>query len=157
MTYPIKIAQRDIILFGFLAGVVLTLLIIAFRTIAVPELMICEAALLILVFAYTRFPRALELTKEHVRIKLIFGNIFINYTDIASVAPYEMTGKTIRLFGTSGLQTCVGYFRNSEIGTFKAYVAERKECILLTLKSGKKIVFSVPGRDEVIDAIKSHL
>lgn len=102
-------------------------------------------------------PRELELTQEMIRIQLWLGKVEIPYREIASVCPLDYSGRNIRLCGVSGYKVRIGWFWNSNIGIYKAYITNRSDSVLVTLKSGKKRAFSVAHSTEVIEAIHSNI
>jgi hypothetical protein len=55
---------------------------------------------------------------------------------------------TIRLFGISGMLGNIGWFRNSQLGTFRAYITDSDKVFLIRLKQGKPIAISVSEPDD---------
>ena len=60
--------------------------------------------------------------------------------DRAYSDPSALNG-SIRLFGIGGLMGYIGYFRNSALGTYRAYVTNRHHAIILMFKD-KTLVIS---------------
>lgn len=102
-------------------------------------------------------PREVELTPEAVIIRLWIGKREIAYNQIRQVERFSYPGTNIRLFGTSGSKLRVGWFWNSEIKTYKAYVSDKYDTILLTLHSGKKVALSAPHSEEYVEAISQNM
>lgn len=125
--------------------------------IAIWEIVLILALIVLTVYVFTLTPRELELTQELIRLKLVFGKVEIRYDEIAKVAPFNYSGSNLRLCGASAIHTHIGWFWNSNIGTYTSYVNNRSECIYVKLKSGKKIVFSVAHSTEIIEAIRSNM
>lgn len=67
--------------------------------------------------------------------------------------PQAMTG-SVRTFGTGGLFCYVGYFRNSILKNYKAYVTHRNKTVVLTTNGGK-IVVSPDNPQAFVASIKS--
>lgn len=114
-------------------------------------------ATLLVAYCLSLTPREIELTPEMIRIKLWLGKEEIAYSDIASIEPLDYSGKNIRLCGTSGVKARIGWFWNSRIGVYKAFITNRQDSILVTLRSGKKRAFSVAHSADVIDAIRTNI
>ena len=55
---------------------------------------------------------------------------------------------TIRLFGIGGMLGNIGWFKNSQIGIFRAYITDTEKAFLIRLKEGKPVVISVSEPDE---------
>lgn len=118
-------------------------------------LLLIAFAAVIYVFSLT--PREIEMTPELIRIKLWVGKEEIPYSQIVAIEPLDYSGRNIRLCGTSGVKARIGWFWNSRIGVYKAFITNRPDSILVTLRSGKKRAFSVAHSADVIDAIRSNI
>ncbi len=69
--------------------------------------------------------------------------------------PNAMTG-SVRTFGIGGLFGYVGYFRNSILKSYKAYVTHRDKTVVLTTEEGE-IVISPDDPEAFVASIKSVL
>lgn len=58
-----------------------------------------------------------------------------------------------RLLGNGGLFGWIGTFSNKRLGTYRAYVSNRYQCVILELEN-KKIVISPDSPDEFINKIE---
>ncbi|MDZ7657679.1 PH domain-containing protein [Fodinibius sp.] len=77
-----------------------------------------------------------------------------NITDV-EYRPHAMTG-SVRTFGIGGLFGYVGYFRNSILKSYKAYVTHRNKTVVLTTKDGD-IVISPDDPETFVASLKSIL
>ena len=114
-------------------------------------------ALVAVLWCFSLTPRQVELTPEMIRIRLWIGKEEIPYSQIVAIEPLDYSGRNIRLCGTSGVKARIGWFWNSRIGVYKAFITNRQDSILVTLRSGKKRAFSVAHPADVIDAIRTNL
>lgn len=126
---------------------------------AVPlwALAITLLALAAVLWCFSLTPRQVELTPEMIRIRLWVGKEEIPYSQIVAIEPLDYSGRNIRLCGTSGVKARIGWFWNSRIGVYKAFITNPQDSILVTLRSGKKRAFSVAHSADVIDAIRSNI
>lgn len=69
--------------------------------------------------------------------------------------PHSMTG-SVRTFGIGGLFGYVGYFRNSILKSYKAYVTHRDKTVVLTTKEGE-IVISPDDPEAFVASLKASL
>ncbi len=78
-------------------------------------------------------------------------------SDITNIEyrPHAMTG-SVRTFGIGGLFGYIGYFRNSVLKSYKAYVTHRVKTVVLTTKEGE-IVISPDDPEAFVASIKSVL
>lgn len=114
-------------------------------------------ALVAVLWCFSLTPRQVELTPEMIRIRLWLGKEEIPYSQIVAIEPLDYSGRNIRLCGTSGVKARIGWFWNSRIGVYKAFITNRQDSILVTLRSGKKRAFSVAHPADVIDAIRTNI
>lgn len=121
-------------------------------------LTILTAVIILLVgYLFSLTPRAIELTPDMIRIFLWLGKEEFPFDNIASVEHLDFSGNNIRLCGTSGYKARIGWFKNSHIGIYKAYITDSQEGVLITLKSGEKRAFSVDHSEQVIAAIRAKI
>lgn len=69
-----------------------------------------------------------------------------------NVNPHAMMG-SIRLFGNGGLFAFIGYYRNSVIGNYRAYVTDLKNAVVLEF-GDRKIVVSPDDPQAFADALR---
>ena len=69
--------------------------------------------------------------------------------------PHAMTG-SVRTFGIGGLFGYVGYFRNSILKNYKAYVTHRDKTVVLTTEE-EEIVISPDDPEVFVASLKSKL
>lgn len=100
-------------------------------------------AVVALLYVLSLIPREIEMTDEMIRIRLWIGKEEIPYSEIANVEVLDYSGSNFRLCGISGVKSRIGWFWNSRIGVYKAFITNRQDSILVTLRSGKKRAFSV--------------
>lgn len=79
----------------------------------------------------------------------------IDLSDIKSVEfiPHAMTG-SVRTWGIGGMFGYVGYFRNSTLKSYKAYVTHRRKTVGLTTEEGE-IVVSPDDPEAFVESLKS--
>jgi len=114
-------------------------------------------AVLLAGYSFSMTPRRLELSQEKISIHLWIGKVEMRYEEIRQAEMMTYEGKNLRLGGYGGVKAAIGWFWNSKVGVYKAFVNSRKESILITMKSGKKIAFSSANPQEVIEAIRSNI
>lgn len=111
--------------------------------------------IVVLLYVLSLIPRKMEITPEMIRIRLWVGKEEIPYHEIKDIELLDYTGSNFRLCGISGVKSRIGWFWNSRIGVYKAFITNRQDSILVTLRSGKKRAFSIDHPTDVIDAIQS--
>lgn len=94
---------------------------------------------------------------EHLKILRLGWSKDINLSEINGVEfkPHAMTG-SVRTFGIGGLFGYVGYFRNSILKSYKAYVTHREKTVVLTTEEGE-IVISPDDPEAFVASITSVL
>jgi len=114
-------------------------------------------AVLLAGYSFSMTPRSLVLLQEKISIRLWIGKVEMRYEDIRQAEMMTYAGNNLRLCGYGGVKAAIGWFWNSKVGVYKAFVNRREDSILITMKSGKKIAFSSANPEEVIDAIRSNI
>ena len=120
--------------FNLVSGIVVTLVLIA-----------------AMISAFVLYPQYIISDDEGIGIHTMMRTIRIPYSNIDRIVRVDesfMSWDTIRLFGIGGIFGYIGWFRNGKIGTYKAYVTDRKKAFLVYRKSGKPIAISVSEPDE---------
>jgi hypothetical protein len=81
----------------------------------------------------------------------MFGVLFLE-------APWKTLDSTamkgsIRIFGNGGLFSFSGSFRNRKLGSYRAYVTDVKNAVVIKLPSGVLVV-SPDSPDRFVDAVR---
>lgn len=113
--------------------------------------------IVVLLYVLSLIPREIEITPEMIRIRLVVGTEEIPYNEIADIELLDYSGSNFRLCGISGVKSRIGWFWNSRIGVYKAFITNRQDSILVTLRSGKKRAFSIVHPADVINAIRTKM
>lgn len=89
-------------------------------------------------------PISYILTDEELIIKRLAGNIRIAKNEIHSVESLDngRSGTLIRTFGIGGYFGYFGKYYSSSLGSLTLYATRKDKRILVTTKSGKKIVLT---------------
>lgn len=100
---------------------------------------------------FLTYPQYIIVTEEGIGIHSLARTRFIPYSNIETIERLDksfMHVGTIRLFGISGMLGNIGWFRNSQLGTFRAYITDSDKVFLIRLKQGKPIAISVGEPDD---------
>ena len=100
---------------------------------------------------FLTYPQYIVVTDEGIGIHTLARTRFIPYSNIETIERLDktfMSMSTIRLFGISGMLGNIGWFRNSQLGTFRAYITDSNKVFLIRLKQGKPIAISVSEPDD---------
>jgi len=91
--------------------------------------------------------RGYMLTDKDLYIKRLLWNTRIPLTGLRDVKsiPNAMQ-RSIRLFGNGGLYSFTGLFRNSQLGSYRAFVTDPKSTVVLWLP--KRVVVLSPGEPD---------
>ena len=115
----------------------------------------CLVEILILVGAlfapFLTYPQYIIVTDEGIGIHTLARTRLIPYSNIETIERLDKSciqGGTIRLFGIGGMLGNIGWFRNSQLGTFRAYITDSNKVFLIRLKQGKPIAISVSEPDD---------
>jgi hypothetical protein len=65
----------------------------------------------------------------------------------AAWADPDAMNSSLRVFGNGGLFAVTGVYRNRKLGTYRAFVTDRRRSVVLRIRAGKSIVVS-PERPE---------
>lgn len=118
---------------------------------------IWEGVLVILILVgalfapFLTYPQYIIVTDEGIGIHTLARTRFIPYSNIETIERLDKSciqGGTIRLFGIGGMLGNIGWFRNSQLGTFRAYITDSDKVFLIRLKQGKPIAISVSEPDD---------
>jgi hypothetical protein len=116
--------------------------------IAIP-LLIMFTSLLFTVRGYTISGNAL-------RIRRLLWNTDIDISMLSSVDydPKAMTG-SIRTMGNGGLYSFSGKFRSRKLGSFKAYLTDFRNCVIIK-RAGKTIVVSPENPELFVEVLRNR-
>ena len=118
---------------------------------------IWEGVLVILILVgalfapFLTYPQYIIVTDEGIGIHTLARTRLIPYSNIETIERLDKSciqGGTIRLFGIGGMLGNIGWFRNSQLGTFRAYITDSDKVFLIRLKEGKPIAISVSEPDD---------
>lgn len=100
---------------------------------------------------FLTYPQYIIVTDEGIGIHTLARTRLIPYSNIETIERLDKSciqGGTIRLFGIGGMLGNIGWFRNSQLGTFRAYITDTEKAFLIRLKQGKPIAISVSEPDD---------
>lgn len=101
--------------------------------------------------------RSVELTDKNMIVHKYAGRTTIPYTQISSVSAYHTRPvQEIRRHGIGGVLGYTGSFYNKRIGKYDSYVGNYNETFLVTLKTGKKYIFSCANHLRFISALQDE-
>ena len=99
-------------------------------------------------------PISVRLTTQYFELKKIVGSIRIEYAAISYIGRYTPTLSDMKMFSSGGLWGFVGVFRNSDIGSYNAFIGDMQQSFLIRTIEGRVYVFSVEDVDDLIASIK---
>jgi len=96
-----------------------------------------------------------SLQPQELRIIRLGWSKDIPYNDIVDIeySPDAMMG-SLRKFGIGGFFSYYGMFKNRVLGDYKAYATHRKKTVVITIKSGKKIVVTPSDPERFVEELK---
>ncbi len=96
-----------------------------------------------------------SLQPKELRIIRLGWSKDILYNDIVDIEyrPDAMMG-SLRKFGIGGFFSYYGLFKNRVIGDYKAYATHRKNAVVITTKTGKKIVVTPSDPEYFVEKLK---
>ena len=96
-----------------------------------------------------------SLQPQELRIIRLGWSKDIPYNDIVDIeySPDAMMG-SLRKFGIGGFFSYYGMFKNRVLGDYKAYATHRKNTVVITIKSGKKIVVTPSDPERFVEELK---
>jgi len=99
-------------------------------------------------------PISVRLTTQYFELKKVVGSIRIEYAAISYIGRYTPTLSDMKMFSSGGLWGFVGVFRNSDIGSYSAFIGDMQQSFLIRTVEGRVYVFSVEDVDDLIASIK---
>ncbi len=102
-------------------------------------------------------PRRIDLHKNMIYIRRLFGDVKIPYKQVRKIKTVtdDDLGKVVRVMGVAGMFGYFGEFRSDVLGNFNMYTRSRKSLILLEMHKGKPLVIS--NEPELADTITRRL
>ncbi len=109
-------------------------------------------------FCYALRPTSYVVTSEKLTIKRLLGHLTFSLNDIekAEIVKKEDMRFVMRTFGNGGIFGYTGKFYHSNFGNMTWYATRLSNYVLITLKSGKKIMLT-PNDTALATAITSQL
>ena len=108
--------------------------------------------LAVLLSAFLLYPQYIIATDEGIGIHTLMHTRAIPYSDIERIERadehFMQWNNTIRLFGSGGMLGDICWFRSADLGTFQAYITDRKKAFIIYRTNGKPIAISVSEPDE---------
>ena len=98
-------------------------------------------------------PISVRLTTQYFELKKVVGSIRIEYA-ISYIGRYRPALSDMKMFGSGGLWGFVGVFRNSDIGSYNAFIGDMQQSFLIRTVEGRVYIFSVEDVDDLIASIK---
>lgn len=119
------------------------------------EVLLISATIFILYGVFMiNAPISVRLTTQYFELKKVVGSIRIEYAAISYIGRYTPTLSDMKMFGSGGLWGFVGVFRNSDIGSYNAFIGDMQQSFLIRTVEGRVYVFSVEDVDDLIASIK---
>ena len=137
-----------------LAPVIIGLLPIPAAAWFPPALSITLIALLLIVMLF--IVRGYEITDTSIKIHrpLWKTTLDLGKFDSAEFSPHAMKS-SYRLFGNGGFYSWTGWFRNQPLGTYRAFVTDRENTVVLRF-GAKNIVISPASPEEFTKELQLH-
>lgn len=141
-----------VLLLGVFGGMVLS-----GRASTVVTMLLYIAIPLLIVFICLLFTvRGYTISGNTLRIRRLLWNSDIDISRLSSVEydPKAMTG-SIRTLGNGGLYSFSGKYRSGKLGSFKAYVTDFKNCVIIG-RAGGTIVVSPENPELFVEVLRSR-
>jgi hypothetical protein len=99
--------------------------------------------------------RGYTITPDAILVHRLFWNTRLPLTGLQSVEsrPNAMRG-SIRTFGIGGAFSISGFYRNSALGTYRAFVTDPRQTVILTFPNRKVVVSPAPPEDFVRELMR---
>jgi hypothetical protein len=100
--------------------------------------------------------RGYSITNNALLIDRLFWTTRIALTELRSVRfDPTATQRSIRTFGNGGFFSFTGYFRNKELGSYRAFMTDRRRAVVLRFPSSV-IVISPDGPEDFVNVISQY-
>jgi len=110
-----------------------------------------------LIFAAALFfaPCKFTITDSQVIVGRLGANVAVPLAGISDVkrVPKNELGFVVRVWGVGGFCGTYGLCYSRRIGLFRAYMTNRTTLVLITLRSGKKVLLSPERPEEFLNAV----
>ncbi|MDP4270393.1 MAG: PH domain-containing protein [Bacteroidota bacterium] len=84
-------------------------------------------------------PICIDINEDDLIVRRMFSSVIIHRKDIIAISAYK-SGYAIRKFGSGGLFGYLGWFYNSEIGSYFSYATDERNMILIITKNRKYVI-----------------
>ncbi|MEM8856785.1 MAG: PH domain-containing protein [Chloroflexota bacterium] len=102
--------------------------------------------------------RRYEVTDEFIEVVRIIGRKKYRIDNIESVeADPTLMDLSIRTFGNGGMFSISGFFRNRRLGSYRAFVSNKSNAVVMHRKKGSPIVVSPDDPDAFVKEISSRI
>ena len=100
--------------------------------------------------------RGYSITNDALLIDRLFWETRVPLSGLQSVKfDPDATGRSIRTFGNGGFFAFTGYFRNNELGTYRAFMTDRRRAVVLRFPD--RVLAVSPDRpEEFVSAISRY-
>jgi hypothetical protein len=100
--------------------------------------------------------RGYSITNNALLIDRLFWTTRISITELRSVKfDPTATHRSIRTFGNGGFFSFTGYFRNKELGSYRAFMTDRRRAVVLRFPSSV-IVISPDRPEDFVNVISQY-
>jgi len=100
--------------------------------------------------------RGYSITNDAFLIDRLFWTTRIPLTELQSVKfDPAATHRSIRTFGNGGFFSFTGYFRNKELGSYRAFMTDRRRAVVLRFSSSV-IVISPDRPEDYVNTISQY-
>lgn len=118
-----------------------------------PKLIVSATSFILLygviVISYGFIPKIIEVSRDQILIKNLYGPVIININQIDHFQKIEKIGMNIKTFGVGGLFGYFGYFNGGEVW----YVTNTQKKVRIVLKTGKTYVISPENPDDFVKVV----
>ena len=99
--------------------------------------------------------RRYEISNDDIEIVRIIGRTKYALDNIESIESNpKATELSIRTMGNGGLYSISGFFRNKQLGAYRAYVTDAENCVVIKRKKGSPIVISPDDPTEFVEQVR---
>jgi Bacterial PH domain len=113
---------------------------------------------LVIIFACALFTvRSYSITNDALSIDRLLWKTGVSLSGLQSVKyDPEATRRSIRTFGNGGFFSFTGYFRNKELGSYRAFMTDRRRAVVLRFPHSV-IVISPERPEDFVNAISRYV
>lgn len=100
--------------------------------------------------------RGYSIVSKYLVIDRLFWKTNVSLRELQSVKfDSEATRRSIRTFGNGGFFSFTGYFRNKELGSYRAFMTDRRRAVVLRFPSSV-IVISPDRPEDFVSTISQY-